>query len=129
MKKWHNAENIVRKSDEEEINIEADVYEFIELMENKPNWAKNKYGARKVFQRKEYSIYRANDGYIIHNTNKEFRKGHTHVNSFKKAKSFVDLAIRKKLPNTPKKWELECLMRITNNNTYYNKLRDLYESL
>ena len=42
--------------------------------------------------------------------------------SFKKAKSLVDLAIRKKLPDTPKEWELVCLMRITNNNTYYNNI-------
>ena len=108
IRKWYNAEEIIRSSEQEE---------------------NNRYGARKVFQRKEYSIYKASDGYIIHNTNKTFKKGHTHVQSFKKAKSLVDLAIRKKLPDTPKEWELVCLMRITNNNTYYNKLRDLLEGL
>ena len=51
--------------------------------------------SRKVFQRKEYSIYRAGDGFIIHNTNGEFVKHHTHIRSFKKAKSIVDLCIRK----------------------------------
>lgn len=82
-------------------------------------------GAKKIFQRKEFSIYKASDGYIVHNTNKEFRIGHTHVRSFNKAKSIVDLCIRKKLPNTPRKWEIESLLRVTNNNTYRNKLRDM----
>ena len=88
-----------------------------------------KSGSRKIFQRKEYSIYKASDGYIVHNTNKPFEKGHTHVHSFNKAKSIVDLCIRKKLPNTPRAWEIESLMRLTRNNAYYNKLRDLLEGL
>ena len=83
--------------------------------------------SRKVFQRKEYTIYRAGDGFIIHNTNGEFVKHHTHIRSFKKAKSIVDLCIRRKLPDKPNIWEVESLMRLTRNNAYYNQLRDLLE--
>ena len=86
-------------------------------------------GAKKIFQRKEYSIYKASDAYIIHNTNGEFKNHHTHVRTFSKAKSLVDLCIRKKLPNTPRAWEIESLMRLTRNNAYYNKLRDLLEGM
>ena len=86
-------------------------------------------GAKKIFQRKEYSIYKASDGYIIHNTNGEFKNHHTHVRTFSKAKSLVDLCIRKKLPNTPRAWEIESLMRLTRNHAYYNKLRDLLEEM
>lgn len=85
--------------------------------------------SRKVFQRKEYSIYRAGDGFIIHNTNGEFEKHHTHIRSFKKAKSLIDLAVRKKLPNTPRKWEIESLIRIVKDEKYKEKLRSLLEEI
>ena len=124
VKKWIDA-NLVSEEDTE---IKRESWQYESLMREKPNWNKCN-GARKIFQRKEYSIYKVSDGYVIHNTNKEFRKGHTHIRSFQKAKSIIDLAVRKKLPNTPRKWEIESLMRITNNNTYYNKLRDLLESI
>lgn len=123
-KKWYGIEKIIDKVTE----IPEDLYKYDDLMKEVPNHNKT-YGARRIFQRKEYSIYKVSDGYIVHNTNKEFRIGHTHVRSFKKAKSIVDLCVRKKLPNTPREWEIESLMRITNNNTYRNKLRDLYQTL
>jgi hypothetical protein len=81
--------------------------------------------SRKIFQRKEYSIYQVGDGYIVHNTNGEFTKHHTHIRSFKKAKSIIDLAVRKKMPNTPRKWEIECLLRIVKDEKYKKKLRSL----
>ena len=119
-KKWYGIEKLVDK----EINIPNDLWQYEEAMREIPNHDKTD-GAKKIFQRKEYSIYKASDGYIVHNTNKEFRIGHTHVRSFNKAKSIVDLCVRKKLPNTPRRWEIESLMRVTNNNTYRNKLRDM----
>ena len=69
--------------------------------------------SRKIFQRKEYSIYRCSDGFVIHNTNKEFENGHTHVNNFYKAKILV---IR------------QSLIRLTNDNRYRNKLLELERS-
>lgn len=108
------------------IEVDKKLWEFEELMKEKPNWDKSE-GAKRIFQRKEYSIYKVKQGYVVHNTNKEFSKGHTHVRSFNKAKSIVDLCVRKKLPNTPREWEIESLIRVTNNNTYRNKLRDLLE--
>mgnify|MGYP000431202029 CR=1 FL=1 len=81
--------------------------------------------SRKIFQRKEYSIYRCSDGFVVHNTNKKFENGHTHIRSFKKAKSIIDLAVRKKMPNTPRKWEIECLLRIVKDEKYKKKLRSL----
>lgn len=125
MKKWYGIEKLVDK----EINIPKDLWQYEEAMREIPNHNNKQQGARKIFQRKEYSIYKVSDGYIVHNTNKEFRIGHTHVRSFKKAKSILDLCVRKKLPNTPRTWEIESLMRVTNNQTYRNKLRDLYQTL
>lgn len=122
-KRWIDA-GLIAERDE----VPKSLFKYDDLMKEVPNHNKT-YGARRIFQRKEYSIYKVSDGYIVHNTNKEFRIGHTHVRSFNKAKSIVDLCVRKKLPNTPREWEIESLMRITNNQTYRNKLRDLYQTL
>lgn len=118
-RRWIDA-NIIANVTE----VPEELKDLASLMKSVPNHDKTD-GAKKIFQRKEYSIYKASDGYIVHNTNKEFMIGHTHVRSFNKAKSIVDLCIRKKLPNTPRRWEIESLMRVTNNNTYRNKLRDM----
>ena len=80
---------------------------------------------QKIYQRKEYSIYRVGYGYIVHNTNKEFKNGHTHIYNYNKAKSIIDLAVRKKMPNTPRQWEIECLLRIVKDEKYKKKLRSL----
>ena len=122
VKVWKDLNKLI----DEEANMPKELWSYQEMMQTIPNFDKTE-GAKKIFQRKEYSIYKVSDGYIVHNTNKEFRIGHTHVRSFNKAKSIVDLCIRKKLPNTPRRWEIESLMRVTNNNTYRNKLRDLLE--
>ena len=119
VKKWYGANEIVDKEVGREVGEKFKRYN--KIMQEKPNWDKSQ-GAKKVFQRKEYSIYRASDGFIVHNTNLQFKGHHTHVRSFHKAKSLVDLCIRKKLPNTPKIWEIQSLLRISNNQTYMNKL-------
>ena len=78
--------------------------------------------SRKIYQRKEYSIYKVSNGYIVHNTKKNFKEGHTHINNYFKAKSIIDLAVRKKMPKKANKWEIESLIRINNDNVYRNKL-------
>ncbi|WP_195929348.1 hypothetical protein [Clostridium sp. 1001270J_160509_D11] len=80
--------------------------------------------SRKVFQRKEYSIYRAGDGFIIHNTNKDFKIGHTHVSNFYKAKILVIMAIKREIDDKLSERDIESLIRLTNDNRYRNKLID-----
>lgn len=124
MKRYKEADEVLNNVSE----VTTDLFEFENLMIQIPKHKKNQ-GGRKIFQRKEFSIYKVADGFIIHNTNKKFEKGHTHVRSFSKAKSIIDLCVRKKLPSTPKYWEIQCLLRLTNNQTYKNKLLILLEEL
>lgn len=84
---------------------------------------------QKIYQRKEYSIYKAGFGYIVHNTNKEFKTGHTHCKNFYKAKVLINLAIKKEIPKKINKWEIESLIRITNDNVYRNKLLMIIDEL
>ena len=78
--------------------------------------------SRKIFQRKEYSIYQAGDGYVVHNTNKRFENGHTHVSNFYKAKILVILAIKRQIDDKLTKHDIESLIRLTNDNRYRNQL-------
>ena len=78
--------------------------------------------SRKVFQRKEYSIYRAGDGFVVHNTNKDFKIGHTHVSNFYKAKILVIMAIKREIDDKLSKRDIQSLIRLTNDNRYRNKL-------
>ena len=84
--------------------------------------------SRKIFQRKEYSIYRCSDGFVVHNTNKDFKIGHTHVSNFYKAKILVIMAIKREIDDKLSKRDIESLIRLTNDNRYRNKLLELERS-
>ena len=121
MKRWVDANEIAKAT-----VLDEELYKSDNLMKSKPNFDKST-GARKVYQRKEYAIYQVRNGYVVHNTKMKFEKGHTHVKSFSKAKSFIDLCVRKKMPNRPVKWEIDCLIRIMNDVEYRNKLKSYIE--
>ena len=124
VKRWKEVDEVIKPT----IEVPKELWQLEEQMREIPNFNKN-FGAKKIFQRKEYSIYRVKDGFIIHNTNLPFKGHHTHIRSFHKAKSLVDLCIRKKLPDTPRAWEIQSLLRISNNQTYKNKLLMLLQEL
>ncbi|HSQ90010.1 hypothetical protein [Romboutsia sp.] len=119
MKVWKDAGEIAKTT-----LLKEELYKYDNLMKSKPNFDKTQ-GAKKVYQRKHFILLKASDGYIVYNTKKLFEKGHTHIKSFHKAKSIIDLAVRKKMPNRPIKWEIESLIRISNDSKYINKLREL----
>lgn len=119
MKKWIDASEIATTT-----VLDEKLYRYDDLMKSKPNFDKST-GARKIYQRKEYTIYQVRNGYVVHNTKMKFEKGHTHVKSFSKAKSLIDLCVRKKMPNRPVKWEIDCLIRIANDTEYIEKLKKL----
>ena len=117
VKVWKDAGEIAKTT-----ILDEELYSYEILMKQKPNFDKSP-GAKKIYQRKEYIILKASDGYIVHNTKKKFEKGHSHIRSFQKAKSIIDLCVRKKLPNRPTKWEIESLIRVSNDSEYINELK------
>lgn len=79
----------------------------------------------QIYSKHSYNIYKASDGYIIHNTVKEFQDGHTHLNSFKAAKYLVDLAIHRSIPYHLDRYRLISLSRITEDDIYREKILEL----
>ena len=83
----------------------------------------------QVYRKKQYSIYSDSNGnYIIHNRNKEFKDGHTHINNFNTAKFLVDLSFHKTIPMKKLNIYLyDSLIRISNDNSYINRIMKIKE--
>lgn len=79
----------------------------------------------RIYKKLEYNIYQFDNEYIIHNTKKEFDYGHTHIKNFKTAKFLIDLSIHKSIPHHLNLYLLESLIRISDDNEYRNKIREL----
>lgn len=78
-----------------------------------------------VYKKKNYVIYSNKEGFIIHNRNKEFQSGHSHISNFNTAKYLIDMAIYSRIPNRKSIYFLESLIRISNDPDYIKKLRAL----
>ena len=80
---------------------------------------------------KHFNIYSDKQGtYIVHNTRKEFSNGHTHINNYNTAKYIAYLALYKKMPKKGhlSSYLIQSLIRISDDNTYINKMRMLQET-
>lgn len=82
----------------------------------------------QICSKQNYNIYKASGGFIIHNTAKEFKDGHTHLNSFKSAKYLVDLVIHKSIPYHLDRYRLISLTRITEDEEYKRKIMELLQN-
>ena len=85
-------------------------------------------GAEKIYEREGYIILRVKRGYIVYNTKKNFKNGHTHIQSFDMAKTIIDNNIRKKRPKTNSIYLIESHIRVTNDSKYKKMLKELLAS-
>nr|WP_295733789.1 hypothetical protein [uncultured Intestinibacter sp.] len=85
-------------------------------------------GAEKIYEREGYIILRVKRGYIVYNTKKNFKNGHTHIQSFDMAKTIIYNNIRKKRPKTNSIYLIESHIRVTNDSKYKKMLEELLAS-
>lgn len=85
-------------------------------------------GAPKVYQKREYIILRAKTGYIVYNTNKIFKEGHTHLKSFNMAKTLIDNCIKHKYPKTNNLYLIQSHIRVTDDSKYKQLLEEIKEA-
>ena len=71
--------------------------------------------------------YKLNTDDIIHNMDKRFEEGHTHVKNFKTAKFIIDLAIHKSIPHHLNIRILESIYRISDDNEYRNSIKKIID--
>ncbi|MEF9991392.1 MAG: hypothetical protein RRZ84_06645 [Romboutsia sp.] len=82
----------------------------------------------KIYEKKEFIIFQVKEGYIAYNTKKVFQEGHTHLKHFEAAKTAIDLVINKKIPKSTDGYYLSCLIRLSEDSSYIDKINELIQS-
>lgn len=75
---------------------------------------------------KYINIYSNSDGaYVIHNTRKPFKYGHTHINNYHTAMYIAKLVAFKKIPknNHLSNYLFESIIRLSDDNNYTNQIK------
>ena len=82
----------------------------------------------QIYQNLNFKIYKVGHGFIIHNTNKNFQNGHTHVQKYDTCMIMIKLIKHKALPRSHSKYFLESLIRISDDNEYIKRIMKMYLS-
>lgn len=130
VKKYIDAEDIIRAAEKEELNDREKGYR--DLMQEVPNFNHENFCAdRRVYENRGYIILKVKSkgrtGYIIHNTNKPFEKGHSHLKSFEMAKVIINNVIYEKKPKTSNIYLLESHIRLSESDKYISYIKHLIE--
>lgn len=80
-----------------------------------------------LYKRAPYIILssKSDNRYIVRNINKKFQSGHTHVNNYQLAKKLIGWVSKEIIPQNPKPYVVESLIRLSNNQVYITKLQSL----
>lgn len=82
----------------------------------------------KIYEKKEFMIFKVKESYIAYNTRKNFQEGHTHLKHFEAAKTAIDLVINKKVPRSTDGYYLTSLIRLSEDEFYISKINELIET-
>lgn len=86
-------------------------------------------GVEIVYQQEEYVVFRGNDSdYIVYNTNKPFKRGHSHLKSKRRAKEVINNSIRKSFPLHWSNYFIHTMIRLTTDSNYKERLEKLRET-
>ena len=73
----------------------------------------------------KFILFQVRNGWIVYNTNKEFENGHTHLKSKCSALAAIDFVLKEKIPKRSSNYYLISLIRISDNENYVGKVREL----
>lgn len=75
----------------------------------------------QIYKKENFIIIPVCKDYLVINTNKIFKEGHTHVKSIGIARMLIDLALEKRLPKNP--YFVGNLIRIATDKEYIKQLQ------
>lgn len=81
--------------------------------------------SNQLYRREPYVVIPVSNGFIVHNTAKDFKMGHTHLKSFSVARNLIDLCMQGKLPKTRNHYLLDSLVRISDSPDYRERVNEL----
>jgi hypothetical protein len=79
----------------------------------------------QLYKKNEYIVIPVENNFIVINTEKTLKEGHTHIREMKIARLLIDLAIEKRLPRNPA--FVDRLVRITIDKEYIDRLKEFKE--
>jgi hypothetical protein len=79
----------------------------------------------QIYKKDEYVVVPVENNFLVINTNKVFKEGHTHIDRIGVARLLVDLAASKQLPKNP--YFVDNLIRISVDKKYIDKLKEFKE--
>lgn len=79
----------------------------------------------QVYQNTHFKVYKAGDGFIIHNIDKGFKSGHTHVQKYNTCMVLIKLLVNKRSPKSRSKYFLESLLRLCDDDNYRQQIQQL----
>lgn len=81
-----------------------------------------------VYQKQEYVVWKANGGYVVYNTLKPFKSGHTHLKSKKRVVEVIDNSIDYHFPLHWSNYFIISMIRLTTNERFKCKLEHLHQT-
>jgi hypothetical protein len=78
-----------------------------------------------IYHSSNFRVYKAGKGFILHNINKDFKNGHTHVEKYDTCMVMIRLINGKRTPKSKNKHFLESLIRVSNDKRYIRRLQEL----
>ena len=75
-----------------------------------------------VYSKRNFLLVKVSNGFLIINTKKEFKKGHSHINSYRRGRDAILFAINKTIPRRPDVYFLTTLQRISTDKNYIIEL-------
>lgn len=84
---------------------------------------------RIIYSKRHFNIYKlGRNDYIVHNTHKQFKYGHTHINNYNTAKYILNLTLYSSIPQKKiSNYLLNSIVRISKDEPYINKIKKLME--
>lgn len=80
-----------------------------------------------VYEKENYCILMIKGRYIVYNTLKPFKDGHTHLRSYRMAKGIIDYCIEKRIPNVTNNYLLVSAIRVTEDKEYRDRVKAVLE--
>lgn len=78
-----------------------------------------------IMYRHEFVVIKVDVGFIVYNTNKIFKLGHTHLKNFNACISAIKLVEQQEMPKNKSKYFINSLIRISQNEEYIERLNEI----
>lgn len=82
-----------------------------------------------VFIKRNFKVLysKENKKYIVYNSKKEWKDGHTHIDHYKQALYLIDCVSKNKIPKRVNKYFLISLIRLSNDKKYTERVQRILD--